>query len=298
MSNTSEMRFEFGKNWHRFVKRNFTEERCEIAKAHILRFIGRESLSGLDFLDIGCGSGLHSLGAWQSGAGRIHSFDFDLNSVAATTLLRERAGNPQNWQIERGDVLNESYLAGLGKWNFVYSWGVLHHTGDVWQAIRNAQATVAEGGLFYIALYASDVQPQMDYWLAIKREYNQAGPLRRKQMVWSYVWNHMIDRDLRRTPELVKRIAEHKLRRGMNLFADIRDWLGGWPMEFTADQEVVDLLEQEHGFRLLNVDTGQACSEYLFSRTGKPAERTLVREMMEVKRAGSTSAGTRGAPQA
>lgn len=289
MTQTQEVRFEFGKNWHRFIKRNFTQERCEIAKHHILRFIGRDSLDGLDFLDIGCGSGLHSLGAWQSRAGRIHSFDYDAHSVAATKLVRSKVGDPTNWNVERGDILDKDYVAGLGQWSFVYSWGVLHHTGDVWQAVRNAQSTVAEGGMFYIALYASDVQPQMQYWLDIKREYNRSGALKRNQMVWSYIWNHMMNRDFRRTPELLKRIADYKFMRGMNMFADIRDWLGGWPMEFTADQEVVDLLEQEHGFRLVNASTGEACSEFLFQRTGTPAQRTLVTELLARKPAASAA---------
>src|SRR3954454_7500437 len=99
MAETQEVRFEFGKNWHRFIKRNFTQERCEIARHHILRFMGRDTLEGLDFLDIGCGSGLHSLGAWQSGAGRIHSFDYDLHSVAATKLVRSKVGDPANWHV-------------------------------------------------------------------------------------------------------------------------------------------------------------------------------------------------------
>jgi SAM-dependent methyltransferase len=289
MPEIQEVRFEFGKNWHRFIKRNFTQERCEIAKDHILRFIGRDSLDGLDFLDIGCGSGLHSLGAWQSGAGRIHSFDYDSHSVAATKLVRSKVGDPANWHVERGDILDEAYVAGLGKWNFVYSWGVLHHTGNVWQALRNAQSTVADGGVFYIALYASDVQPDMEYWLNIKRDYNRAGPFKRNRMVWSYIWNHMMNRNIRRTPEVLRRIAQHKFQRGMNMFADIRDWLGGWPMEFTADQEVVDLLEQEHGFTLVNASTGEACSEYLFHRIGKPVQRTIVTELVATKRASAAA---------
>jgi len=284
MTDTKEMRFEFG-NWHRFVKRNLTQERCDIAKTHILDFIGQKSLDGRDFLDIGCGSGLHSLGAWQAGAGRLHSFDYDETSVLATRYVRNKAGNPANWVVERGDVLDEVYVGRLGRWNLVYSWGVLHHTGDVWRAIVNAQKTVGDGGLFYLALYASDVQPQMDYWLAIKREYNQAGPLKRRRMVWDYIWNHMIHHDLSRLPEVANRMMKHKLTRGMSMLADIRDWLGGWPMQFTADQDVVDLLEQQHGFKLVNVATGQACSEYLFERTGMPAERTIVTELVGSKKA-------------
>ena len=51
--------YEFGKNWTRYVKRSFNDERVEIAKRHILGFLGRSDLQRLDFLDIGCGSGIH-----------------------------------------------------------------------------------------------------------------------------------------------------------------------------------------------------------------------------------------------
>jgi 2-polyprenyl-6-hydroxyphenyl methylase/3-demethylubiquinone-9 3-methyltransferase len=170
------MRFEFGKNWRRFVRKNFTRERSNIAKDHILKFTGRDTLKGLDFLDIGCGSGLHSLAAYDAGADRVFGFDYDVNSVAATSIVRQSVGNPSNWRVERGDVLDKDYVAKLGKWNFVYSWGVLHHTGNVWEAIRNAQSTVADGGMFYIALYSSDVASpeEQEFWLRKKREYNRS----------------------------------------------------------------------------------------------------------------------------
>lgn len=282
---TDDLRFEFGKNWHNFVKRNFTEERLQVTQKHLLDFIGRPSLEGLDFLDIGCGSGLHSFGAFRSGARRIHGLDYDPNSVAASKFLREKAGSPANWTVERGDVLDEASIAKLGKWNFVYSWGVLHHTGDVWRAVRNAQSAVADGGLFYIALYAADVQPRVQFWLDKKQEYNRASPLKKKQMVAWYVWNEGMHRKIGNLPAVAKQIVDYRLQRGMNYFADVRDWLGGWPMEFVFDQEVVDLLEQQHGFRLINVATGQACSEYLFERTGTPPHRTIVTEMVARKKA-------------
>src|SRR4051812_34201774 len=104
------LRFEFGQNWSGFIKRNFSQERCNLAKKHILEFMKRDSLEGVDFLDIGCGSGIHSLAAFQSGAGRVHSFDYDPNSVAATKMLWERAGSPSNWVVERGDALDPAYL--------------------------------------------------------------------------------------------------------------------------------------------------------------------------------------------
>jgi 2-polyprenyl-3-methyl-5-hydroxy-6-metoxy-1,4-benzoquinol methylase len=290
------MRFEFGKNWQRFVRRNFTRERCDIAKQRLLKFAGHDSLRGLDFLDIGCGSGLHSLAAHEAGAHRVFSFDYDPHSVAASEILRQRASNPPNWHIERGDVLNRHYIAELGKWSLVYCWGVLHHTGDVWQAVRNAESTVAAGGMFYLALYSSDVvSPEVqNFWLAKKQEYNKSGRLKRAHMMWWYIWTHQMQREWRRLPEFARRAAAYKVNRGMNIFSDIRDWLGGWPMEYVADQEVVDLLEQECGFELVNVSTGEACTEFLFRRTGGPARRTIVTEMAAAnKRAATERAAAR-----
>jgi SAM-dependent methyltransferase len=286
MTNTAEMRFEFGKNWQRFVRRYVTRERCDIAKQRLLKFTGRDSLRGVDFLDIGCGSGLHSLAAYEAGADRVFSFDYDPHSVAATSVLRQSAGNPSNWHLERGDVLHKHYIAELGKWNFVYCWGVLHHTGDVWQAIHNAQSIVAAGGMFYVALYSSDVvSPEaQNFWLEKKHDYNKSGRLKRAYMMWWYIWTYQMQSQWRRFPEFARRAAAYKVNRGMNIFSDIRDWLGGWPMQYVADQKVVDLLEQQCGFELVNVSTGEACTEFLFRRTGAPTRPTSVTEMVAAKK--------------
>lgn len=265
-----ERHYEFGKNWTRYVKRAFDDERVEIAKRHLLAVIERSDLRGLDFLDIGCGSGIHSLAAFRAGAGRIHGFDYDPDSITATSIVRTYAGTPTNWAVERGDVLDENYINSLGKWNFVYSWGVLHHTGDVWRALENAQTTVAEGGLFYIALYSADVQTDPEFWLRIKQEYNQAGQLKRWRMEWWYVWVYVMDRRIGRLPDLIKRIVQHRIGRGMSFFADVRDWLGGWPMQFVHDGEVVDFLEGKHGLKLVKIKTGEANTEFVFKREASP----------------------------
>src|SRR5690349_17982842 len=128
------LRFQFGRNWTGFVRRNLNQQRIETARKHILDFLKRDDLKGLDFLDIGSGSGVHSAAALAAGANRILSFDYDPNSVSATNLVRKRKGNPATWTVGRGDILDDSFVKSLGQWNFVYSWGVLHHTGDVWRA--------------------------------------------------------------------------------------------------------------------------------------------------------------------
>jgi SAM-dependent methyltransferase len=265
MSEQQGLRFEFGKNWSNFVRRNLSDERVDIARKHILSFIQRDRLDGLDFLDIGCGSGLHSAAALRAGAGKICSFDYDPNSVNATNMVREHVGAPANWQVMRGDALDADFMNSLGKWSFVYSWGVLHHTGDVWRAVDNASKTVADGGMFYLALYAADVQTDPEFWLRIKREYNEASEWKRRKMVWWYVWVYMMNKNVLAFPHVLWRMARHRMTRGMSLFVDIRDWLGGWPMEFTYDADVIKFLD-ERGFSMKNIKTGQACTEFLFAK--------------------------------
>ena len=51
----------------------------------------------------------------------------------------------------------------------------------------------------------------------------------------------------------------------MDLLTDVRDWLGGWPMEFVYDQEVIDFVNKR-GFELTNIDKGKACTEFLFKK--------------------------------
>jgi 2-polyprenyl-6-hydroxyphenyl methylase/3-demethylubiquinone-9 3-methyltransferase len=198
----------------------------------------------------------------------MRSFDYDPDSVETTRSMWRRAGEPTDWTVERGDVLDDAYIASLGRWNLVYSWGVLHHTGDVWRAIDNAQKTVADNGLFYIALYSADVQTDPEFWLRIKKEYNEASELKRRRMEWWYVWVYVMGRDPKKFPTVVTRILRHRFTRGMSFFADIRDWLGGWPMEFVRDQDVIDRLAAR-GFRLINCKNGEACSEFVFERMGK-----------------------------
>ncbi len=283
MINKSELsRFEFGRNWGNFIARKFSKERTSAAKKHLLAFLRRDSLEGLDFLDIGCGSGLHSLAAFEAGAGRIHSFDYDINSVAAARSLWARAGRPQNWMIEQGDALDSEYVKRIGKWNLVYSWGVLHHTGSMWEAIRNVQRAVSDGGLFYLALYSADAdfQPSKEFWLEIKKEYNRVSPTTRRFMALWYVWRFDLVQDIRNLPKFIRKLINYKFYRGMSVFVDIHDWIGGWPMEYAGDQETADLLESEYGFELVNVSTGHACSEFLFKRTGVLGKKTDVRQMM------------------
>ncbi|WP_189546220.1 class I SAM-dependent methyltransferase [Mesorhizobium sp. M2E.F.Ca.ET.209.01.1.1] len=251
------------------MEKHYSSERRSVAASKLLSFLGRESLEGMDFLDIGSGSGLHSLAAFDAKAERVHSFDFDPLSVKTTGKLRQLAGAPLNWTVERGDVLDFDYLEKLGTWSLVYSWGVLHHTGAMWQAIENAAGRVAPGGLLFIALYSSNVvKPSAQFWLDVKRRYNAADARHRRLMECWYIWRFGLGRNPLRWPLLLKQIYDKKKGRGMSYMTDVRDWLGGWPMEFADDQAVVSYLKDR--FELVRMSTGEACTEFLFRERGSP----------------------------
>ena len=145
-------RFEFGKNWAAFLS-VLDDERIATAEDSLKEMLECEDLQGKKFLDIGSGSGLFSLAARRLGA-TVHSFDFDPNSFACTQELRRRYfPGDADWRIEQGSALDSKYLESLGKFDIVYSWGVLHHTGEMWKALENATLPVGAGGKLFVAIY-------------------------------------------------------------------------------------------------------------------------------------------------
>ena len=204
-------RYGFGENWASFIDAHFSGDRRAVAKQRLLDFLHRQDLQNLSFMDIGSGSGLHSMAAYDAGATRIHSFDYDEMSVRTTARLKELAGSPSNWTVEKGDVLNVNYLESLGLWDVVYSWGVLHHTGAMWTAINNAASRVAPNGLFFVALYSSNVaSPSTGFWLDVKKRYNRASAVGKRRIELWYLWRFGLDRNPLRLPRLLKQINDKK----------------------------------------------------------------------------------------
>jgi len=167
------------------------------------------------------------------GARELISFDADPQSVAATTRCFERAGKPSHWKVLYGSVLDEEFLDGLGTFDIVYSWGVLHHTGKMWKAIENALTLVASGGLFWTALYVKGPNYQRD--LELKQRYNRAGRFGKWWMERKWINGLMVRRMMKgQNPFCWNR----KRERGMNTYHDLVDWLGGLPYEVASVEEV------------------------------------------------------------
>jgi 2-polyprenyl-6-hydroxyphenyl methylase/3-demethylubiquinone-9 3-methyltransferase len=254
-------RFAFGKNWSDFL-RGLSTQRIEAAEQSLRARLGVESLCGKSFLDVGSGSGLFSLAARRLGA-RVVSFDFDPDSVRCTAAVRDQffADDP-DWQIKRGSVLDRDFLASLGRFDVVYAWGVLHHTGQMWTAIDNTMPLVAPRGQLFIALY-NDQGLVSRYWTAVKRVYNRCPLLRwpLKAIHAPYLFG---------TRWLVRAATGRlKLERGMSMWHDMIDWLGGYPFEVARPADVISCLES-HGFQMQQVHRcgrRMGCNEFVAQRT-------------------------------
>jgi 2-polyprenyl-3-methyl-5-hydroxy-6-metoxy-1,4-benzoquinol methylase len=264
-------RFEFGKNWARFLA-TLTEEQIVLAEASLRRMLSVDTLAGKTFVDVGSGSGLFSLAARRLGA-RVHSFDYDPNSVACTEELRRRFfPADESWSIDEGSALDAGYLATLGKFDVVYSWGVLHHTGNMWSALANAAGLVAPGGKLFIAIY-NDEGSRSRRWRLVKRIYNRLPrPLRSP---WAMVAVTPTEMKAATTAMLAGRFGRY-LRswtrpgpmRGMTRWRDVIDWVGGYPYEVASPGEIFDFY-RDRGFvmtKLVCKGVGSGCVEYVFDK--------------------------------
>lgn len=266
-------RFEFGANWNAFLA-HLDDLRIQEAEKSLCDLLEMNSLAGKTFLDIGCGSGLFSLAARRLGA-TVVSFDYDPISVACAVELRRRYFSDDNrWSISEGSVLDGEFMGKLPEADIVYSWGVLHHTGQMWNAVDAAAGKVTRGGKLFIALY-NDQGGASGRWLAIKKLYNRMPAIIRPGFVaviaTLFETKFALARLLRgKWPFATKPGQRRKYDgRGMSPWHDWVDWVGGLPFEVAKPEEVLHRL-RPRGFLLCNLLTlggGWGCNQFVFQRT-------------------------------
>jgi SAM-dependent methyltransferase len=251
-------RFEFGNNWARFLSL-LSKERILEAEISLKSMLSIENMHCQKFLDVGSGSGLFSLAARRLGAS-VRSFDYDPLSVICTQKLKDLYfPEDANWIIEKGSVLDSDYLGKLGNYDIVYSWGVLHHTGAMWQALENVIPLVRHGGHLLIAIY-NDQGWKSTCWKWIKKIYNMSILGKAASTILFtpfFIGGRLFSRYV---------MERKENERGMSLWYDMVDWLGGYPFEVAKPEDIFEFFRTK-GFLLEKLKTSGGklgCNEFVF----------------------------------
>jgi 2-polyprenyl-6-hydroxyphenyl methylase/3-demethylubiquinone-9 3-methyltransferase len=257
-------RFAFGKNWQSFLS-TLNDIRIEEAVKSLRDMLGVTSLEGKSFLDIGSGSGLFSLAARRLGA-EVCSFDFDPNSVACAQQLKARYfPNDSKWRILQGSALDAGFVRSLGSFDIVYSWGVLHHTGEMWKALENATLPIKPGSRLFIAIY-NDQGVLSTFWTGVKKVYCSSviGKIAMCALFFPYFFARAFAKSM---VTGTNQWSEYKRNRGMSLVHDWFDWLGGYPFE-VASVEAITAFYQQRGFSLSKVVTTRSWgnNQFVFAK--------------------------------
>jgi 2-polyprenyl-3-methyl-5-hydroxy-6-metoxy-1,4-benzoquinol methylase len=277
-------RFAFGKNWASYAD-GIGELQVSSAVANLRRLLGGDDLTGRRVIDIGCGSGIHSLAALRLGAAEVVAVDIDEDSVATTTALLRRAAPLERYRVAKASVFDLD-PATWGTFDVVYAWGVLHHTGDLATALDRVSTLVAPGGLLIVALYRKTWL--CGFWRLEKRWYAHTSPA--GQRIARTIYRRLIALDLRlKGRRLDKYASTYVGNRGMDLDHDIHDWLGGYPYQSVLPTEMTAAVTKL-GFAMVRSFVsrgpllhvfgrnlgllGSGCDEYVCTRRRDPVRES------------------------
>jgi len=279
-------RFRFGRNWSHYA-RSVDAAAIDEAERSLLGLLTASGLArgnrldGLRFLDAGCGSGLFTLAALRLGA-NVVAFDFDPDSVLTTQRLIDANDTGSQSQsppvmLLHGSVLDEDFMTGLGQFDIVYSWGVLHHTGSMWEACGRAAAAVRPGGALVVALYHDAGRMSTIWWWIKRLSARLPAPMQTllAGLLLIPIEFFALGRSLVRLDPAgyLRRWSDYRSMRGMSRWHDHLDWVGGFPYEWAAPDEVIAFC-REFGFtHRLTVDAiAWGCNEFTFVRDGHPED--------------------------
>ena len=227
---------------------------------YIKPFARFERGRGKRVLEVGVGAGTDFI-QWARAGARAHGIDLTQEAIDHARARLDVYGL-EAADLRKGDC--ESLPYEDDSFDLVYSWGVIHHTGRMWEALDRLCGAVNPGGQLYIAIY-NDQGRASKLWRVVKRAYARFPVLR--PVVLAYTWLKMdVWGNLSLSHPL--RTFTREQTRGMNHWHDLVDWAGGYPFEVATIGEVLDFC-QARGFRLewLNdAGAGHGCNEFVFRR--------------------------------
>jgi 2-polyprenyl-3-methyl-5-hydroxy-6-metoxy-1,4-benzoquinol methylase len=260
--------FKFGENWSDFSEL-LTPERIAQAEISLKKIFGEKGLKGKSFLDIGSGSGLFSLAALNLGVKELVAVDIDPDSVCTTQATLKRFAPHANYTCKNLSVFNLD-PKDIGLFDVVYSWGVLHHTGAMYEALDKARSLLKPTGCLLVALYKKT--RFCEFWKKEKAFYTRAPRWIQKIILSFYCLLFIVSYLTRSKKNPFSYISNYSSMRGMSFLHDVHDWLGGYPYESISPDEMSTYAQsrkmkiknswlQPAGTGLL----GSGCDEYLLT---------------------------------
>ncbi|MFN2453680.1 MAG: class I SAM-dependent methyltransferase [Pyrinomonadaceae bacterium] len=126
--------------------------------AHATRILAEELcalrpdwFAGKRVLDAGCGQGRWTRSLLELGA-VVTAIDY---SEAGLKRTRQICGATERLTTRRVNLLELPDDLRQQSFDLVFSFGVLHHTGDTWGALHNVAPLVGEGGALFLYLYGA-----------------------------------------------------------------------------------------------------------------------------------------------
>jgi len=151
----------------------------------------------------------------------------------------------------------------------------------MWQALENVLPVVKEGGLLGTSIY-NDQGGASRRWRTVKRLYNLSpGPIRFLLVLavggLIELRGSLIRLVRLQNPLPFRDWAGKKQDRGMSVWYDLVDWVGGYPFEVAKPEQIFEFC-RDRGFTLMHMTTqgrGSGCNEFVFIKSpisGRTAE--------------------------
>lgn len=259
--------FSFGQNWLEYNQNWLTEEKLNQAKEHFDKLCGGIDFTNKKFLDVGFGQGLTLFLASQKQA-QCQGIDIDPKNITAFEVAKKKLGSVEKnlapIQVQVASILDAQFVTQNHEaFDIVYAWGSLHHTGQMYPALKNCLSLLKPGGYFVCAIYNRHWSSGTWHW--IKKNYNRSPHWLKKLAIGLLIPPIFLAK------WLVTFKNPLKMKRGMSFYYDVIDWVGGYPYEYASAEEMFAFFKKNSlkkiRWQKANVPTG--CHEYVFQKPEK-----------------------------